>query len=134
MISVKFKNLEKSELAREAATERMEALVEKFPDLAPSKIQVTLEMENSPLQAGPDLFKVKVYVSRGRYDGVTYETSDSNLYVALAETVDHLLETLNRHGDRERVKKIKQARTVSKLVKLRNETDDEEEKEEQRIG
>lgn len=134
MISVKFKNLEKSELAREAATERMEGLVEKFPDLTSSKIQVTLEMENSPLQAGPDLFKVKVHISRGRYEGITYEACDSNLYVALAETVDHLLEILNRHGDRERVKRIRQARTFSKLVKLRKEAEGENEKDEQKIG
>ena len=114
MIQVKFKNLDKSEMAREAAQERIEALIEKFDDLCESKIQVTLEMENSPLQAGPDLFKVKLHVSRGRYDGITVEKSDSNLYVALAEVVDHMLEVLNRFGDRARVKERKRARELIK--------------------
>ena len=112
MIQVKFKNLEKSEMAREAVQERVEVLTKKFPDLSGSKIQVTLEMENSPSQAGPDLFKVKLHVSRARYDGITVEKSDSNLYVALAEVVDHMLEVLNRFGDRARVKERKRAREL----------------------
>ncbi|OQW49193.1 MAG: hypothetical protein A4S09_03760 [Proteobacteria bacterium SG_bin7] len=111
-IQVKFKNLARSEMAREAVYERIGALVEKFPDLNKSKIQVTLTMENSPLQAGPDLFIVKLFVASGRYDGVTIEKSDSNLYVALAEVVDHMLEVLNRHGDKVRVKERKKAREL----------------------
>jgi ribosome-associated translation inhibitor RaiA len=126
MIQVKFKNLDKSEMAREAAQERIEALIEKFDDLCESKIQVTLEMENSPLQAGPDLFKVKLHVSRGRYDGITVEKSDSNLYVALAEVVDHMLEVLNRFGDRARVKERKRAREL--IRELESGLDSEEEK------
>lgn len=128
MIQIKFKNLDKSEMAREAVQERIEALIEKFEDLNESKIQVTLEMENSPLQAGPDLFKVKLHISRGRYDGITVEKSDSNLYVALAEVVDHMLEVLNRFGDRARVKERKRAR------ELKRELENGLEFEEQKIG
>ena len=114
MIQIKFKNLDKSEIAREAVQERIEVLVLKFDDLCDSKIQVTLQMENSPLQAGPDLFKVKLHVSRGRYAGITVEKSDSSLYVALAEVVEHMLEVLNRFGDRARVKERKRARELTK--------------------
>ena len=113
MIQIKFKNLEKSELAREAVTERIETLVDKFPDLKESKIQVTLEMENSPAQAGPDLFKVKVHLSRGRYNSITVEKENSNLYIALAEVVDHMLESLNRFGDKVRVKERRKARQIA---------------------
>jgi ribosome-associated translation inhibitor RaiA len=116
MIQIKFKNLEKSEMAYEAAQERIETLVEKFPDLTASKIQITLEMENSPLQAGPDLFKVKLHVTRGRYDGMTVEKSDASLYVALAELVDHMLEKLNRFGDRQRVQERSKARKIIREV------------------
>ncbi len=112
MIEIKFKNLEKSELAREAVLERVSSLVEKFIDLRESRIQVTLEMENSPFQVGPDVFKVKLHVQRGRYDGITVEKSNSNLYVALAELVDHMLEALNRFGDRTRVRQRKKAREL----------------------
>ncbi|MES2769891.1 MAG: HPF/RaiA family ribosome-associated protein [Bdellovibrionota bacterium] len=116
MIQVKFKNLEKSEMAREAVEERIETLIEKFPDLNESKLLVTLEMENSPHQAGPDLFKIKLHVTRGRFDGITVEKSDSNLYGALAEVVDHMLEVLNRFGDRVRVKERKQARELTREI------------------
>lgn len=101
-------------MAREAVQERVEVLTDKFPDLSESKIQVTLEMENSPTQAGPDRFKVKIHVSRARYDGITVEKSDSNLYVALAEVVDNMLEVLNRFGDRARVKERKRARELTR--------------------
>jgi ribosome-associated translation inhibitor RaiA len=114
MIQVKFKNLEKSEMAREAVQERIEALIVKFPDLSKSKIQVTLQMENSQIQAGPDLFKVKLHVLGARYDGVTVEKEDSNLYVALADVIEHMLENLNRFGDRARVKERTKARQFAR--------------------
>ena len=116
MIQVKFKNLDKSAMAIEAVQDRIEILRDKFSDLKESKIQITLEMENSPVQVGPDLFKVKLHVVRGRYDGITVEKSDSNLYVALAEVVDHMLEVLNRFGDRARVKERKQARDLNREI------------------
>lgn len=116
MIQVKFKNLEKSEMAREAAQDRIEALIVKFPDLSKSKIQVTLEMENSPIQTGPDLFKVKLHISGARYDGVTVEKEDSNLYVALADVIEHMLENLNRFGDKARVKERANAREIARKL------------------
>ncbi len=128
MIHTKFKNLEKSEMAREAVHERIEALIEKFPDLSESKIQITLEMENSPSQAGPDLFRVKLHVARGRYDGITIDKSDSSLYVALAEVVDHMLEKLNRFGDKQRVKERTRARKIAQELEQNSEMD------EQKIG
>lgn len=114
MILVKFKNLDKSELAREVVQDRIEAMIEKFPALNESKIQITLEMENSPFQAGPDLFKVKLHIARGRYHGITIEKEDSSLYVALAEVSDHMLEKLNRFGDRRRVKERTRARQIAR--------------------
>lgn len=116
MIQIIFKNLEKSELAREVVHERVNPLVEKFEQLKDSKITVTLEMENSPFQSGPDLFKVKLHIANGKFKGVTITKSDSNLYKALAEIVDHLLEKLNRTGDKERVKKRNRARKINKEI------------------
>ena len=123
MIHIKFKNLEKSEMAREAVEERIETLIQKFPDLSASKIQITLEMENSPSKAGPDLFRVKLHVARGRYDGITVDKADSSLYVALAEVVDHMLEKLNRFGDRLRVKERTKARKIALELEQNYEID-----------
>jgi ribosome-associated translation inhibitor RaiA len=111
MTVVKFKNLDSSELAREAVAERLDSLKDKFPDLSACRIVTLLEMHNSPLKPGPDLFTVKVQVVSGRYRGVTISKSDGNLYVALANVVENLLERLNRFGDRARVKNRKQARS-----------------------
>ncbi len=116
MIHIKFKNLDKSEMAREAATERMESMIEKFPDLLKSRISVTLEMANSPVQSGPDLFHVKVHVNGGKYNGVRLEKSAPNLYLALADVVDRMLEKLNRFGDRSRVKARNKARKQMEIL------------------
>jgi ribosome-associated translation inhibitor RaiA len=104
MIRVIFKNLEKSEIAKEAAINRIETIIERFPDLASHKIHTTLTMENSPLQTGPDVFSVKLFITGQRFKSVVIEKSSSSLYVALAEVVGHALERLNRYGDRARVK------------------------------
>jgi ribosome-associated translation inhibitor RaiA len=115
MIKVIFKNLEKSEFALETAEERVGAVVDKFPDLRKSRISVTMEMENSPLQAGRDLFTVKIHISGGRYQGIRIQKSAPNLYAALADLVDHLLEKLNRFGDRSRVRNRNTARRIAAI-------------------
>jgi len=112
MIKITFKNLDSSELAREATMERIEAIVGKFECLDESRIHVTLEMENSLTQTGPDFFKVKVHVNGGRYNGVRIVKSDASLYVALADVVDHMLEVLNRFSDKLRVTERSKARKL----------------------
>ena len=110
MIRIVFKNMVKSELVRAAIQERLASVTDRFPDLGPDQITLTVDMRNSPSQAGPDVFTVKFYCRSGRYRGVTLEKSAPNLYAALAELVDHLQERLNRFGDKSRVKRIKEER------------------------
>lgn len=104
MIRITFKNLDRSELAREAVETKLQQVIEKFPDLFKSRINVTLCMENSPRQAGPDIFCVKTRIQGSKYDGIILEKRDSNLYGALGQVSAHLLERLNRYGDKTRVK------------------------------
>jgi ribosomal subunit interface protein len=115
MIQIKFKNLEASELAREIVEERLAGAFERFPDLVDAKVVVTLSMQNSSEQAGPDEFTVKFHCREGRYRDLTLEKSASNLYAALADVADHLLERLNRSGDRARVKGREVARALGSL-------------------
>lgn len=124
MIQIKFKNLEKSELALEITRDRILELTEKFPDLKRSRIQVCLEMENSPSQPGPDLFSVKLLIQTGRYAGIKLEKSHFNIHVALAEVVDHMLERLNRAGDRARVKERAKARKIEQTIIERTDSTD----------
>ena len=109
MIQIKFKNLQKSEFITQAIKDRLSLIVEKFPGLVGKNISATVEMHNSPKQAGPDLYSMQVYIRSGRYRNLTIRKSANNIYVALAEVVEHLLETLNRAGDRRRVKQRVQA-------------------------
>ncbi|MDZ4660214.1 MAG: HPF/RaiA family ribosome-associated protein [Pseudomonadota bacterium] len=104
MFTVVFKNLDKSDLTKEAVITRLQETIDRFPDLVGHKITVTLSMENSPQQAGPDHFTVKVHVRGKKYRDVLIEKSAMNLYLALADVNEHLLERLNRMGDRTRVK------------------------------
>jgi hypothetical protein len=127
MIRVIFKNLEKSELARDLVLERVASVVERFPVLESHKISVTLSMENSPVQAGPDEFTVKLFIQGSTYRSVTLEKSATSLYVALADVVEHSLELLNRHSDRERVVQRVKARKfrVPTQTKVEKEPSDE---------
>lgn len=112
MMQVVFKNLERSSLAIEACEERLGVLLEKFPLLRRGRLRVTLSMENSPAQAGGDLFAVTVRVFGGRYNGVACGKHQPSLYAALADVTDHMLEALNRHGDKARVRERKNARKL----------------------
>lgn len=123
MIKIKFKKLKKSEAIINAVQERVEHIIEKFPDLIKSKISITIEMENSPTQAGPDLFKIKLHISGGRYDTVTIEKGDPILYAALADVCDHMLEVLNRSGDKSRVKARTKARKLQQEISEKNNLD-----------
>lgn len=114
MIQIQFKNLERSELAREIVTEKIVGLFEKFADIRKSRVVVTLEMENSQFQAGPDFFNVKIRVVTGKFRGVIVSKSDSSLYKALAEVSENLLEKLSRVSDKERSRERASARKLSK--------------------
>lgn len=116
MIKIIFKDLEKSELAREATEERLLSVTDRFPNLKGERITLTLSMQNSPTQAGPDRFSVKFHCRSGRYKGVILERSAPSLYKALADLEESLLERLNRFGDKERVKHVKQARKMQRAA------------------
>ncbi len=110
MIRVKFKNIEQSEIVEKVVVERITEAVTRFPKGQPRSVVVTLGMENSPTKAGPDLFKVRTEVIGGRYHGLILEKEASDLYKALANVTDRLLERLNRFSDRVRTKARKQRR------------------------
>ena len=113
MIKIIFKNLEKSEFAKDLTLERIGTMVDRFPDLVNHKIDAILSMENSPFKAGPDLFTVKVIIRGKRFHNLVMKKSAPNFYLALAEVVEHSLEQINRYGDKQRVKRRKQARIIN---------------------
>lgn len=114
---IKFKSLKKSTLLKKIITERIDMVVDRFPDLRKSKLEITLSMENSPKKAGPDLFTVKIFCKSGRYKNVILRKSAQTFYVALADVIEHLQERWNRFGDRTRVKLIKAERQALKMIR-----------------
>jgi ribosome-associated translation inhibitor RaiA len=104
MYKIVFKNLESSDLLRENVEERFEMLKDKFPDLSNHKCTITLEMKNSPQHAGVDCFAIKVVIDGFKYKDITFEHQAENLYLAIAEFSDKMVEVLNRSGDKIRVK------------------------------
>lgn len=113
MINVVFKNLEPSELARAAVCERIEHVIEKFPTLINHKIVATVSMENSPTQAGPDVFGVRLRIAGKHFSNIEIEKKCNNLYTSLSMLCESLLERLNREGDKKRIKNRKLERTIN---------------------
>lgn len=104
MIRIIFKDLDESELAKEAVHDRIQAIKDRFPDLEEHKLIFTLRMDNSQFKPGPDLFKVKLIITGKKYGGVVLEKSATSLYKALGDVSVHALERLNRFGDKRRIK------------------------------
>ena len=116
MIYVHFKNLEKSEFAKEAVFERTGPLLEKFPGLKKDKLNFYLSMENSPVNTRADLFTARIQIKTGQYKGIILEKSSANLYSALADLMESAHERLKRHDERKRVNQRKvQRRKKSKI-------------------
>ncbi len=102
MIQVYFKNLKKSNLTKSIVIERISTIISKYPKIMNGKVLVTLEMENSPVKAGPDLFSVKIQIRNRMIKELILKKSASNLYIALAELVDHLPDQLARELEKSR--------------------------------
>jgi hypothetical protein len=105
MIRVVFKNLEESQLAKEAVLDRIEATLDRFPELVNHRMVFTLSMDNSPFKPGPDLFTVKLQINGEKYNDIILEKSAMSLYSALASVAENTLERLNRFGDKQRMKR-----------------------------
>ena len=113
MVRIIFKNLEKSKAAKEVAEEKIQEVIEKFPLARPRRVLVTLGMDNSPAQAGQDVFKVRTEVVGGKYHGLILEKDATDLYKAVALVREGLLERFNRFSDRLRTKQRKELRSAS---------------------
>jgi hypothetical protein len=102
MMRIIFRNMDRSQLAIEVISERMQSVFDKFQRLNSNDVTITLTMENSPIQAGPDLFCLKFYCNRGEFKGFAIEKRSPNLYIGLADLVDALCERLGRNAERHR--------------------------------
>jgi ribosome-associated translation inhibitor RaiA len=99
---VAFKNLESSEFMRNLAIEKVNHVLEKFPELDHPTVSIVISMENSQFHAGRDLFKVKaIMLSRG-LKPVIIEKEAINPYQAIAHLSDRMFEVIHRSLERRR--------------------------------
>jgi len=121
MIKLTFKNLDRSSLAEQIVLERMNLLIEKFPDLEKHSILVTISMDNSSSQAGPDEFGIRVLMKGQKFEGLIVEKKAKTLYLALSDMSEVLLELLNRRIDKLRVRRRAQSRSVKYKAEVSQE-------------
>ena len=119
-----FKNLISSQMTKDFVKFRLSHVLEKFPHLFGHRIDVVLEMLNSPNQAGADCFAVRVTIGGKKYRNICIESRNEHLFAALATVCDKLLENLNRTGDRARVKKRAAERRWKEEANLVDENED----------
>ena len=112
MLKIVFKNMESSQLAKDVIQERISPVIDKFPSLQGHRITLTIEMENSPKQAGPDLFTVSSMVSGKTFKALKIKRCSGNFYHATAELADGLNELLGRENDR-LIKSLKKQKIVT---------------------
>jgi ribosome-associated translation inhibitor RaiA len=94
-MKVVFKNMEPSGLARQIVEDKLGPVLDKFPTVKNHSLTVTLEMENSPAQAGPDMFTTWIVIKGPAISHFKLKRSDMNLYRALASLGDGLMERLS---------------------------------------
>lgn len=99
-VQVVFQNLKRSEFIKSFVTDRVLSVLEKFPQNRRGKVVVYVSMENSPRQAGPDVFGVKVMLRNSIIKTFVMSKKAESLFQATAEVVDGLLETLHRQSER----------------------------------
>lgn len=124
MIRVVFKNLQRSVFLRQAVIDRIEMLMDKFPELKSHRFHAKIYSENKRTQPGPDVFGIKLFVNGKKFKSLVLEKKASNLYQAITDLHEVFLERLNRATDKARVRKIKQARRSISTVALKLKNSD----------
>lgn len=103
MMRIHFKDLAPSQLAREVTWRELGEVLDKFPEMRHHRVTITLSMLNSIKHEGPDEFQVKIFIRGPKFSNILLIRNAVNLYIAVAEVKEALLERLNRSNDKPRV-------------------------------
>jgi len=103
MVKVIFKNLEKSDLIREIAAERVQKALEKYAIVDPLSSTVILSREHSREHSGLDEYSVKLMVGARGHKPVIVEKRATTLTNALATVLDRAMDLLHQSFARERL-------------------------------
>lgn len=109
---VVFRKLEKSEFIESLVIEKLERVLEKFPEVEKCSGTVVVSMENSREHGGKDVFGVKLTMVGPQKKALVIHKQAQNPYEASAILADRLLDFLSRVNDKKRVLKRHSARNV----------------------
>lgn len=112
MFKVVFKNMNASSLTSENIHQRLMPIIDKYPDIKNHRMSVTIEMENSPQQAGQDFFSISIMMTGKIFKDLRIKKSSENFYIALSS----LVESLNAHLSR---RHQKNSRSIRKNLELK---------------
>lgn len=114
-LKIRFVRLEKSQLVKEAIEDRLLPTIQKFDFINEEDIFFEVEMENSPHQAGRDLFRVKIVFRSGEMQGFVLEKTDDNFYRALSSLSTSLPVNINRYRQKQMTKRLNKQRRVKNV-------------------
>lgn len=114
MLQAILNDPQKSEKIRTVMIERLEKVMERFPDLKKSPLTVSMSRESR--SAGPEIFKVKVRCGGGRYGGLSLELAAPNLQKAISSVFDRMAERLKKVEARKQKQKRTRVRRIKKQM------------------
>jgi ribosome-associated translation inhibitor RaiA len=103
MVKVIFKNLEKSDLIRKIAAEKVEKALQKYAVVDPLASTVILSREHSREHSGLDEYSVKLMVGARGHKPVIVEKRSTSMMVALATVLDRAMDLLHQSLAKERL-------------------------------
>jgi ribosome-associated translation inhibitor RaiA len=102
-MKIVFKNGLESEFIKNAMNQHMEVLEEKHPELQQTDAIVTVKMDNSPLQAGPDSYTVNIRLIGGRnFRNISLHKTAQNFYSAMNAAFHVLAQKLSKKSEKKR--------------------------------
>lgn len=119
---VVFANMPKSAILENHVREELSKALDGHTGAAGFDTRVKLEMENSPLQAGLDAFRIFVKVGIKGFRPIILKKHSANMYHAIRDTMDSLRQSLAKahqvRKDRKHRRHIKRSQRMLKAELL----------------
>jgi ribosome-associated translation inhibitor RaiA len=100
MLNIVYKNFEPTNYTKEIILERIKPIINKFSLDHKHRVRITLEVVNSPSQAGADVYSITTFIHGITYKNFKMKRSSSDFFRAIADLVDGLQFQLGKENNR----------------------------------